>query len=73
MSKEELVRRRLDDVSRRIQSTVEARAEISPRRSELAAAKYVGLLQGHRVCAGGALIKKSDVSIRENRFLLLKL
>lgn len=44
--KEELVRYRLDDASRRVQSTVEARAKISRRRSETTAARGVGLLQG---------------------------
>ena len=44
LSKEELVRHRLDDASRRIQSTVEKRAKISRRRSVTATtAKSVGL------------------------------
>ena len=64
MSKEELVRHRPDDVSRRIQSSVEARAEISPRRSELAAAKYVGLLQvGSEANDEGASLSQRRASL----------
>ena len=67
MSKEELVRHRPDDVSRRIQSSVEARAKISPRRSGLAAAKYVGLLQvGSEANDEGASLSQRRASLGNN-------
>ena len=61
MSKEELVRHRLDDAPRQIQSTVEKRAKISRRRSVTATtAKSVGLQVAN---AEGATLSQRRASL----------
>lgn len=62
-SKEDLARHQLDDISRRIQPTVEARAKISRRRSGLTAAKSVGLQLGSEANDEGASLSQRRASL----------
>ena len=63
MSKEELIRHRLEDASRRIQFTVEERAKISRRRSGTITAKSVGLQVGSEANDEGATLSQRRASL----------